>query len=158
MLKNKAFIAFLAVVLAALSFSSCSEKSVTPVSPHEEAAGVAIFRDSALVLRIFNAQIDTNYENELVLDSGKISTIIVSFIGEDGKIMKSVEDEVDFVLADADSSLIYMNFPERIGQHAANSFLIFATGKKTGSTTATIRLDHEGHADFTSPQFTIRVK
>lgn len=158
MLKNKAFIAILAVVLAALSFSSCSEKSVVAQSPHEEAAGIAIFKDSAMVFRIFNAQIDTNYASELLLDSGKNSSIVVSFIGEDGKIMKSVEDEVTFVLTGEDTSLVQMVFPEISGQNAANKFLIDATGKKTGSTTATIRLDHEGHADFTSPMFTIRVK
>lgn len=158
MLKNKAFIAILAVVLAALSFSSCSEKSVTPVSPHEEAAGVAIFKDSALVFRIFNAQIDTNYANELLLDSGNKSLLFFSFIGEDGKIMQSVEDEVSFAMTVEDTSLVKFDKLDRSGQNAANSFVYYATGQKVGSTGLTIRLDHEGHADFTTPKFTIRVK
>jgi len=158
MFKFKTLLPILAIALISFSMFSCKENSVVAQSPHQEAAGLVIYKDSTIALRIFNTLVDSTISTELLLDNGKTTSLTVRFLGEDGKILSSVEDEVNFVMSIDDSSLVDFVHLEIGGQNEKNEFFIRGTSKKTGSTGLTIRLDHEGHTDFTTPKFTIQVK
>ena len=91
-----------------------------------------------------------------MIDKNQSGELSVQFLGEDGKVLTSVEDDVTFAYAITDTSIASLNVIN--AKNSANDFKINITNKKMGKTTMEIRLDHEGHTDYRTPFFNIETK
>ena len=118
---------------------------------HAEAVGLIIRSSGEEIVRYENGEV----EGEIEVGHGlKTALLSVRFIAEDGDLFTPDEDDdyaLDWEIADASIAEV-----EHQAEDSAWAFQII--GLAEGQTTIRIKINHEGHADFVSPEIEIHVE
>ena len=144
----------LTLLVFVLFMAGCGDDN--PVDPdptdevHAEAIGLIVRTGGQEIVRYENGQV----EGQIDVGHGKETPLLsVRFIAEDGVLFTPDEDD-DFSLGweIADESIAEV---EHHAEDGAWAFHIL--GLEEGETTIRIKINHEGHADFVSPEIEIHV-
>ena len=144
----------LSIFALALFVASCGDDD-NPVEPdyhddHAEAIGLIVRDSGTEIVRVESGQVTGDIE---VGHGTETALLAVRFIAEDGDLFTPDEDD-DFSLGwkIADESIAEV---EHHAEDGAWAFHIL--GLEEGQTTIRIKINHEGHADFVSPEIEIHV-
>ena len=144
----------LSIFALALFMASCGDDD-NPVDPdhhdeHAEAIGLIVRDSGTEIVRVESGDVT----GEIEVGHGKETALLsVRFIAEDGDLFTPDEDE-DYALGweIADESIA------EVDQHAEDGAWNFhILGLEEGETTIRIKINHEGHVDFVSPEIEIHV-
>jgi hypothetical protein len=145
---------YLAVtVFAILLFTTaCSEDDpITPQHDHDEAIGMALFREDVMVASILRG---------VPGDSLRVAAGVTSedydvrFYDEDEDIFEAHDDDKIFAWEIEDPSIVEV--VQDAGKEGKFEFRL--RGVKAGSTTIEFFIMHEGHADFRTGKWPVRVQ
>ena len=143
----------LSIFALALFVASCGDDD-NPVDSeqeeHAEAVGLIVRDSGEEIVRVESGQVT----GEIEVGHGKETALLsVRFIAEDGDLFTPDEDEeyaLDWEIADESIAEV-----EHHAEDGAWAFHIL--GLEEGETTIRIKINHEGHADFVSPEIEIHV-
>ncbi len=145
----------LSIFALALFIASCGDDD-NPVQsdPHDEehsdAVGLIVRDSGAEIVRVEKGEVT----GEIEVGHGKETALLtVRFIAEDGDLFTPDEDEgyaLDWEVADENIAEV-----EHHAEDGAWAFHII--GLAEGHTTIRIKINHENHADFVSPEIEIHV-
>ena len=149
----KKSISALSIFALALFMASCGDDD-NPVDSeqeeHAEAVGLIVGDSGEEIVRVESGQVT----GEIEVGHGKETALLsVRFIAEDGDLFTPDEDEeyaLDWEIADESIAEV-----EHHAEDGAWAFHIL--GLEEGETTIRIKINHEGHADFVSPEIEIHV-
>ena len=144
----------LSIFALALFMASCGDED-NPVEPdshddHAEAFGLIVRDSGTEIVRVESGQVT----GEIEVGHGKETALLsVRFIAEDGDLFTPDEnDEYSLGWEIADESIA------EVDQHAEDGAWNFhILGLEEGETTIRIKINHEGHTDFVSPEIEIHV-
>lgn len=117
---------------------------------HFEAIGLFILSDSDTLV-IYEGGV---VSGEIDVDNGDLTSLLhVEFLTEDGDIGLPPNDEwsMDWSIADTSFADLIANAVE------LQQYNFFILGKKVGTTTIKIIINHQGHKDFESKEIPIEV-
>ena len=143
----------LSIFALALFVASCGDDD-NPVDSeqeeHADAVGLIVRDSGEEIVRVESGQVT----GEIEVGHGKETALLsVRFIAEDGDLFTPDEDEeyaLDWEIADESIAEV-----EHHAEDGAWAFHIL--GLEEGETTIRIKINHEGHADFVSPEIEIHV-
>lgn len=143
-------IAILAFVL--LFTAACGEDDpVTPQQEHDDAIGMALLRDNVVVASILRGE----PSDTLSVSAGVTSEDFdVRFYDEDEHLFEAHDDDKTFSWEIADPSVV------EVVQDAGKTgkFEFRLKGLAAGTTTIEFFIMHEGHADFRTGKWPVRVR
>jgi len=143
----------LSVFALALFIASCGDDDNPVDSEHEEhaeAVGLIVRDSGAEIVRVESGQVS----GEIEVGHGKETALLsVRFIAEDGDLFTPDEaDDYSLGWEIADESIAEV---EHHAEDGAWAFHII--GLAEGETAIRLKIDHEGHVDFVSPEIEIHV-
>lgn len=146
-----------ALVISFILFS-CKEQTPVSQEEHTEAAGFNIYSGGKLILKMYNLNLDTSISKGINLPlSSSPNDYEVRFLNDLGKELSAYEEGQSLSVIVEDSTLVNTSIVA-VDPITTNVWKFKANGTKAGNTLLTIRLDHHGHPDFTSPKFPLIVK
>ncbi|MCX6148465.1 MAG: hypothetical protein NTW25_14625 [Candidatus Kapabacteria bacterium] len=146
-----------ALVISFILFS-CKEQTPVSQEEHTEAAGFNIYSGGKLILKMYNLNLDTSISKGLNLPlSSSTSDFEVRFLNDLGNELSAYEEGQSLIVIVEDSTLVNTTIVA-VDPATTDVWKFKANGIKAGNTLLTIRLDHHGHPDFTSPKFPLLVK
>ncbi|MBK8983647.1 MAG: hypothetical protein IPM38_15360 [Ignavibacteria bacterium] len=154
--KKRAIAVFMAIVLA-IQIQSCGEDNIiTPPSEHTDAEGLLIMNESFTdtVLYVFRGEFKSGFDT-LNVPLGTISPHWeIYFINKDTVRTdppSGSEFTPGFVIGNSAIAQIFQDDPVN------EKWAFHLRGISTGNTTLTIKLNHAGHSDFTTPLIPVKV-
>ena len=156
-------------VFAGLVAISCDDSSTGPTEEHIDAEGMILESNETEMYREFEGEVVTN---NLTMAIGTTIDLSVHFLDHDGNEIEhedeehsdeeGEEDELSFQISDSSViSAVAEEHEEGDGdddgdeEHHELGFEL--TGLSLGTTTFTVSLMHDGHADYTSLPITVTI-
>lgn len=139
---------------------SCKESTPVSQEEHAEASGFNLYQDNKIIFKMYNLNIDTNIAKSFIVQlSNNLSIYEVRFLDSLGKELSTYEvgNGLNVIIEDTTLVQTLVTSPMITDISKIMPFTFSAIGLKKGSSQITIRLDHHGHEDFTSPKFPIVV-
>ena len=150
---KKQFILYMLLMFSTIFFVSCDEEDpLTQEEEHLDAIGMVLFDSGIEYARILRG---VTTDTLVVSEGGMTSHLDVKFIDDDENIIDAPETDVHSLSWDIDNPEI-----ADIWQHEGEegSFEIHLEGLKEGETHIEFFVMHEGHADYRSGKFPIRIE
>ena len=149
------------IYLSLIAMSCNDNSNVVAQEEHTDAEGLILELNGNEVYREFEGAIITN---NITLGINEDLDLSVHFLDNDGDEIEHEdeegdEDELNFQISNTDIISIVSEEHEEVegdGEHHALGFEL--TGLSSGITTFTIKLMHEGHADYTSFPISVTVE
>ena len=156
-------------IFAGLVAISCDDSSTGPAEEHIDAEGMILESNETEMYREFEGEVVTN---NLTMAIGTTIDLSVHFLDHDGNEIEhedeehsdeeGEEDELSFQISDSSViSAVAEEHEEGDGdddgdeEHHELGFEL--TGLSVGTTTFTVSLMHDGHADYTSLPITVTI-
>ncbi|MBR9976256.1 MAG: hypothetical protein KFF77_11790 [Bacteroidetes bacterium] len=143
-------IAFLAFIL--LFTAACSEDDpVTPQYEHDDAIGMALLRNDVVVASILRGEPSDTLSVGVGMTTEDYD---VRFYDDDENLFEAHDDDKIFSWEIADPSIV------EVVQNAdkTGKFEFRLEGRTAGTTTIEFFIMHEGHADFRTGKWPVRVR
>tara|TARA_Y100001968_G_scaffold321844_1_gene356936 strand:- start:505 stop:1005 length:501 start_codon:yes stop_codon:yes gene_type:complete len=158
----KQLITFISVGLIAVS---CSDDHSAGPEEHIDAEGMILESNETEMYREFEGEVTTN---NLTMAVGTTIDLSVHFLDHDGNEIEhedeehgdeeGEEDELSFQISDASViSAASEEHEDGDGDEEHHELGFELTGLSVGTTTFTVSLMHEGHADYTSLPITVTI-
>lgn len=138
---------FLFLISVFLLLNSCSESGPTDNDDHYEAAGLILKQGNTIYMKIFQAKIDSKYNQEITLKTGQESLVFsIVFLDEDGKELPEPTDaNMSFGWVIGDPTIVSLEYDNK------NKWSFRLKGLRDGTTNIELRLNHNDHPDFKTP-------
>ena len=149
------------IYLSLIAISCDDNSNVVAQEEHIDAEGLILELNGNEVYREFQGAIIIN---NITLGINEVLDLSVHFLDDDGDEIEHEdeegdEDELDFQISNTDIISIVADEHEEVdgdGEHHELGFEM--TALSSGTTTFTIKLMHEGHADYTSFPISVTVE
>ena len=155
-------ILLMVVAVVAVFLSGCDEDSdpVAPAEEHFEAHGMLFRSSGAVIMRVFEGEIDPEIADEFEAGVGTGDAVYVTFLDEDGDEIDPPDDSdkaLGWSIGD-DSLLDILQHTDSNGNVSGESRWEFHfVGLEEGETTIEFQVLHVGHADFRTPAISVHI-
>ena len=150
------------LIFVSLIAISCDDDSNPMAEDHIDAEGFILESNETEIYREFEGAIVVNNLNLTTTGESSVLELSVHFLDHDGNEIEHEEeegdeDELSFSIADSSIISVVAEDHEEDGDEGHHELAFELTGLSAGTTTFTLSLMHDGHADYTSLPISVTV-